>query len=295
MLNDTEYEYEEITLSELATRLNICDFSSLSQTNIEHHGYEILSVDDEKNEIYKPLTHFIVKSSVASHYKLGELRGTSVHRVLYNNEWLSLKDHPLAVHINKPINVVDVSVADTECYVANGQINHNTTSGGLALPFHASVRIALTGGKKIEDPKTKELCGIEVNAYLLKNKVAAPFRKISFQIHFGKGIFEHEELFDVLRIYCDDNRIEKNGKLLSVSGTGAWKELNIVDAKTSQVLINKKFYKAEFGDIMRDPQFKSYVDDIIETALTRTYEQVQLDHDDRLAIDPDGYEVIENT
>ncbi len=166
-----------------------------------------------------------------------------------------------------------------------------TTSGGLALPFHASVRISLTGGARIEDPKTKELIGINVNAYLLKNKVSAPFRKVSFQIHFGKGIVEHEDLFDVVRGYCDEHRIEKDGKLLSISGLQAWKELSVADAKSGEVLINKKFYKAEFGEIMRDPQFKPYVDDIIEAALTRTYEQVKQDHDERLPIDPDGYEI----
>lgn len=202
----------------------------------------------------------------------------------------------------QPIKILDIEVDETHAYFSNGVLSHNTmygdpmtTSGGLALPFHASVRISLTGGARIEDPKTKELIGINVNAYLLKNKVAAPFRKVSFQIHFGKGIVEHEDLFDAVRSYCDDHRIEKDGKLLSISGLQAWKELSVADAKTGEVLINKKFYKAEFGDIMRDPQFKPYVDDIIEAALTRTYEQVKLDHDERLPIDPDGYEVVEPT
>lgn len=166
-----------------------------------------------------------------------------------------------------------------------------TTSGGLALPFHASVRISLTGGKRLEDPKTKELIGIEVNAYLLKNKVASPFRKVSFQIHFGKGIIEHEELFDVLRAYCDDHRIEKNGKLLSISGTNAWKDFTVSDAKTGEVLITKKFYKADFGEVMRDPLYKAYIDDIIDVSLTRTFEQTKNDHDSRLPVDPDAYEI----
>ena len=194
---------------------------------------------------------------------------------------------------NQNITLVCLNQIRTKIGVMYG--DPMTTSGGLALPFHASVRISLTGGARIEDPKTKELIGINVNAYLLKNKVAAPFRKVSFQIHFGKGIVEHEDLFDAVRGYCDDHRIEKNGKLLSISGLQAWKELSVADAKTGEVLINKKFYKAEFGDIMRDPQFKPYVDDIIEAALTRTYEQVKLDHDERLPIDPDGYEVVEPT
>lgn len=168
-----------------------------------------------------------------------------------------------------------------------------TTSGGLALPFHASVRISLTGGARIEDPKTKEMIGINVNAYLLKNKVAAPFRKVSFEIHFGKGIFEGEQLFDVLRAYCDEHTVEKNGKILSISGGGAWKELNVSDAKTGVLIENKKFYKSEFTELMRDPQYKSYIDDLAEVCLTRTPEQVQVDAADRPTIDPDGYELPE--
>lgn len=190
---------------------------------------------------------------------------------------------------NQNITLVCLNQIRTKIGVMYG--DPMTTSGGLALPFHASVRISLTGGKRLEDPKTKELIGIEVNAYLLKNKVASPFRKVSFQIHFGKGIIEHEELFDVLRAYCDDHRIEKNGKLLSISGTSAWKDFTVSDAKTGEVLITKKFYKADFGEVMRDPLYKAYIDDIIDVSLTRTFEQTKNDHDSRLPVDPDAYEI----
>jgi hypothetical protein len=199
-----------------------------------------------------------------------------------------------------PIKILDIEVDETHTYFSNGVLSHNTmygdpmvASGGLALPFHASVRISLTGGARIEDPKTKELIGINVNAYLIKNKVSVPFRKVSFQIHFGKGIVEYEELFDVLRSYCDEHRIEKDGKLLSLSGVSQWKELNVSDASTGEVLINKKFYKSEFGNIMRDVQFKTHVDNIIDAALVRTIEQDLHDHDERLPIDPNGYEKID--
>ncbi len=168
-----------------------------------------------------------------------------------------------------------------------------TTSGGLALPFHASTRVSLTGGGWLEDPKTKERYGIKVNAYLLKNKVAAPFRKVEFEIHFGKGIVEHEQLFDVVRAYCDDHRVEKDGKLLKLSGLQAWKELTVADAKTGEVLLSKKFYKNEFGDVMRDPQYRAHVEDLIEAALVRTVEQQKQDHDERRPIDPDGYEAAD--
>lgn len=190
---------------------------------------------------------------------------------------------------NQNITLVCLNQIRTKIGVMYG--DPMTTSGGLALPFHASVRISLTGGARIEDPKTKELVGINVNFHLVKNKVSAPFRKGTFQIHFGKGIVEHEELFDLARAYCDDHTVEKDGKLLSLSGLQAWKELTVSDAKTGEVLVNKKFYKSEFGAIMRSPDYRAYVDDIVEAALTRTHEQAKADQYSAGEVNEDGYEL----
>lgn len=170
-----------------------------------------------------------------------------------------------------------------------------TTSGGLALPFHASTRISLTGGKRLEDPKTKEFFGIEVNAYVMKNKVAAPFRRISFEIHFGKGIAESETLFDVLRQYCDEHKVVKGDKELRISGTGSWKELVVTDANTGEVLVEKKFYKSDFGALMRDAQYRPHILDIAEIALTRTVEQQKADQYAAGEINEDGYDVAVET
>ena len=202
----------------------------------------------------------------------------------------------------QPIKILDIEVDETHAYFSNGVLSHNTmygdpmtTSGGLALPFHASTRISLTGGKRLEDPKTKEFFGIEVNAYVMKNKVAAPFRRISFEIHFGKGIAESETLFDVLRQYCDDHKVVKDGKEMKLSGTQAWKELVVADAKTGEVITDKKFYKSEFAALMRDPQFRSHVLDIAEVALTRTVEQQKADQYANRDVNEDGYEGVAET
>lgn len=152
------------------------------------------------------------------------------------------------------------------------------TPGGSAVPFHASVRVALTGGSKIEEKE--EMIGINVIARCVKNKVASPFRKVGFQIHFGRGIMEHEEIFDILREFCESHGpLEKDGRLIHVEGTQAWKTFVVRDAKTLENQIEKKFTKNRFDEIIKDPVFGPYIDDLLEYAMTKTPEQVKDDND----------------
>lgn len=148
-----------------------------------------------------------------------------------------------------------------------------TTPGGLSLPFHASVRISLAGGSKI-DNGNEEMIGINIIARTTKNKVARPFRKVQFQIHFGKGIVEHEEIFDVIRAFCDWREkndlsmFEKDGFMYKIEGTGAWKTLTIADASTGVIVQEKKFVKSKFHEIIADPLYAKCVDTLLEAAMT---------------------------
>jgi hypothetical protein len=259
---------EEITLAEFAKRfLNLTNFKDPIVIDLSDKNVEILSHDGEK-ECFRQLTHFVVKKSVDKHYQIGELKGTSQHKVLRNNVWTKLSEHSEAILVDTPIEVVDVSVAETECYIANGQVNHNTTPGGMAVPFHSSVRLSLIGGSKIEN-KDGDIIGINVAAKTVKNKVAPPLRKVEFQIHFGRGIFEHEEIYDVLRMYCEKNGpIEKDGKKLLVDGGGAWKSLTVTDS-SGNVIVTKKFTKKDFDKVVSDPVLGKYVDDMMEAAYVK--------------------------
>lgn len=278
------YIEEELTFYEFAQRfLDLKDMETPVNLDISALNIEIESLLPNGKIDFMPMTSFIVKEKVNSHYKLGNLKGTSQHKVLFNNEYIKLSDHPDAIKIDEEMLVVDTSVEETQNYIANGQVNHNTTPGGVAIPFHSSVRIKLGAGAPIEGPD-KEMIGINVSAKIIKNKVAYPFRKADFQIIFGRGIREHEEIFDTLRKH---GTVEYEGKNISIEGNGAWKSLLVVNSK-GVVEIEKKFYKADFQEIMNDPQYKEYIDILIEKAYTKTGDITIEDMD----IDPDSY--VEN-
>ena len=158
-----------------------------------------------------------------------------------------------------------------------------TTPGGKAIPFHSSVRIKLGAGQQITN-KDKEVVGIHVSAKTIKNKVAPPFRSINFEIHFGIGIKEHEQVFDLLRKHGPET---VDGKEITIGGTGTWKNLRVIDATTGEVLVEKKFYKSDFDKIVENPEYAPYVDDLLEKTLVK-----QIESTEDMDIDPESYEEI---
>ncbi len=162
-----------------------------------------------------------------------------------------------------------------------------TTPGGKAIPFHSSVRIKLGAGQQIKDKKGN-IIGINVSAKTIKNKVSPPFRTCNFEIHFGKGIVEHEQAFDVLRRYCKENgSVRYENVECSIEGTGAWKTLNVVDPKTGEVMIEKKFYKTDFGDVWNSKEYGKYVEVIFNAAFKDL-----MGNSDEASLDTESFEEV---
>ena len=118
--------------------------------------------------------------------------------------------------------------------------NPETTTGGKALKFYASVRLDVRKGDVIKDGT--EQVGSRTKVKVVKNKVAPPFKKAEFDIIFGKGI-SHEG--DVLDIATEMDIVRKGG---------AWYSYG--QERLGQGRENAKKYLRENPDLLREIENK---------------------------------------
>lgn len=118
--------------------------------------------------------------------------------------------------------------------------NPETTPGGLALKFHASVRLEM---RRIESLKEgNEAIGNRVRVKVAKNKVAPPFRQAEFDLTFGDGISKEGGILDV---GVDESIIEKSGAWFAYGGE-----------RLGQGRNNAKLYLKEHADIAAEIEAK---------------------------------------
>jgi recombination protein RecA len=114
--------------------------------------------------------------------------------------------------------------------------NPETTTGGNALKFYATIRIEVKKGSQLKDKE--ESVGSEVTARVVKNKVAPPFRQAKFDILYGEGVSKEGILID----------LGVDGGIIGKSG--AW--FSYKDTKIGQGKENARQYLKDNPDIMKE-------------------------------------------
>ena len=111
-----------------------------------------------------------------------------------------------------------------------------TTPGGMALKFYSSVRIRLTRLAQIK--RKDEIIGSRIRAKVVKNKIAAPFRTVEFDIYYDEGI---SKLADIINIGLKNNIIKRRG---------SWYEFK--ENKIGQGMEGAKEFLKENNKIMKE-------------------------------------------
>lgn len=226
-----------------------------------------------------PIT--IVWDSVAASSPKAELTGD------YDKDTIGLQARSISRGMRKITQVIGntntlfICLNQTRTKIGVMYGDPTTTPGGMAIPFHSSTRIKLGAGSPIKNKKG-DVVGINVSAKTIKNKVAPPFRSCQFEIHFGVGVKEHEQITDLLRSSAD---VITKGNTYSVDGAGAWKTLTVSDTKTGEVKFEKKFTKNGMEDLLNDPECANHIEVMLEEILVKRFK-------DNQEVDTNSYEEV---
>ena len=128
-----------------------------------------------------------------------------------------------------------------------------TTSGGKALPFHASTRIRLKNLGQIKDKKNNNI-GMKMRAQVIKNRLGPPMRHADFELYFETGIDDDGSWLHVMK----DHNLVKQG--------GAWYTLKYEGKEI-------KFQSKDWSKQLKDEKFKEHCYNLICDKVILKYEK----------------------
>ena len=129
-----------------------------------------------------------------------------------------------------------------------------TTSGGKALPFHASTRIRLKNIGQIKDKKNNTI-GMKMKAQVIKNRLGPPMRHADFELYFETGIDNEGSWLQMMKAH----KLVKQG--------GAWYTMN--DHKGKEI----KFQSKDWADYLQDEEFRQHCYELICDKVVLKYEK----------------------
>ena len=129
-----------------------------------------------------------------------------------------------------------------------------TTSGGKALPFHASTRIRLKNLGQIKDKKNNNI-GMKMRAQVIKNRLGPPMRHADFELYFETGIDDDGSWLKVMK----EHKLVKQG--------GAWYTMD--DHQGNEI----KFQSKDWSEHLLDEEFKSHCYQLICDKVILKYEK----------------------
>ncbi|ANQ54083.1 recombinase RecA [Thermosipho affectus] len=172
------------------------------------YGEQALEIVDEL--VRSNAVDLIVIDSVAALVPRAEIEGAMGDvQVGLQARLMSQALRKLAGNINKSKTVV-IFINQTRMKIGVMYGNPETTTGGVALKFYATMRLEVRSIGKITEGK--ENIGNQVRIKFVKNKVAPPFKEAIVDVIYGRGIVRENELFNLA---VDEGLISRRGSWFS--------------------------------------------------------------------------------